>query len=104
MIETRDMGRTVLCDFCNEDYTDSPDKGGILFRSYAICPKCATKTINETRGGAESKFIKAHCPPGMSFADWVRDVLRDGKPATIQIITGPDALKALRLPPKESHE
>lgn len=97
MIESTDVGRSVLCDFCNDDYTDSPEQGGLLFCSNALCPKCAAKTLRETRSGPESKFIKATCPPGMSFADWVRDVLRGGKPASITIITGPDAEEAFSL-------
>jgi hypothetical protein len=35
-----DIGDTVICDFCNDDYTESDKKGGIIVGGYAICPKC----------------------------------------------------------------
>lgn len=35
-----DIGDTVICDFCNDDYTESDKKGGVIVGSYAICPKC----------------------------------------------------------------
>jgi hypothetical protein len=36
-------GNDVICDFCNEDYTQSEETGGCQVGSYAICPKCAKK-------------------------------------------------------------
>lgn len=35
-----DIGDTVVCDFCNEDYTESNKVGGLIVGGYAICPKC----------------------------------------------------------------
>ena len=35
-----DIGDTVVCDFCNEDYTESREAGGLIVEGYAICPKC----------------------------------------------------------------
>ncbi len=35
-----DIGGTVVCDFCNEDYTESGEVGGLIFEGYAVCPKC----------------------------------------------------------------
>ena len=43
MIEEIYIGDTVVCDYCNDDYTDSDEKGGVLIGSYAVCPKCAEK-------------------------------------------------------------
>lgn len=40
-ISPEDLEETVICDICNADYTDSPEEGGILVGSYALCPKCA---------------------------------------------------------------
>jgi hypothetical protein len=42
-IEIIDIGNTVLCDFCNMDYTESDEPGGCLMGSYAICPRCTPK-------------------------------------------------------------
>ena len=35
---TIDPGRTVLCDWCSKDFTDSPEIGGLLFQSKATGP------------------------------------------------------------------
>jgi hypothetical protein len=62
-----DPGPVVLCDFCNTEYTESDEQGGILIGSNAVCPQCVA-------GGAGSKYpheVKARCPEGMSFRDWV---------------------------------
>jgi len=71
-IITIDVGDTVICDFCNEDYTKSHKCGGLLFCSYAICPDCS-KSVNQYE---KRSFIKATCPDYMPFSDWVRNVLR----------------------------
>lgn len=67
-----DLGRLVICDVCSADMTDSPDTGGFIFGSYGYCPKCATCALPEIKGYGELHFITAMCPPGVSFADFVR--------------------------------
>lgn len=63
-----DIGRIVICDFCNDDYTDSDASGGVIFGSYAACPTCvAAKKL-----AGEEYFIKARCAEGQSFGDFVR--------------------------------
>lgn len=69
-----DPGMTVLCDFCNEDYTASEMTGGILFGSKAACPKCAPGIEQRAKEYGEEKHIKARCPEAMSFAEWVRGI------------------------------
>jgi len=71
-----DPGNIVLCDMCNADYTESGEPGGFLFSSYAVCPQCTDKVEADAKEYGEEKHIKARCPSDMSFADWVRDVLR----------------------------
>ena len=71
-----DMGRRVLCDSCSKDFTDLPDTGGMQFQSKAICPECSPRYLANVRKYGEEKYIRAICPDGMSFADWVRDELR----------------------------
>lgn len=65
-----DPGRVVRCDFCNDDYTDAVTQGGLLFGTYAVCPECSERIPPNGRN------VKAHCPEGKSFADWVREDLR----------------------------
>lgn len=67
-----DIGRVVVCDMCDVDYTDLPDMGGFIFTSYAYCPKCAVSHLPKIRGYGEERFIRATCPEGQSFADFVR--------------------------------
>ena len=66
------LGRTVLCDDCDRDCTASAEGGGILFQSKAIGPCCAPKWEASAERYGETSFIRAHCPAGVSFADWVR--------------------------------
>ncbi len=78
---TLEAGRTVLCDACNVDWTDSPVSGGIYYGTYALCPTCAPRWEADAVRIHEEAAITHRCPPNMSFADWVRDVLRKD-PAT----------------------
>lgn len=71
-----DPGNIVLCDSCNEDYTESEESGGILFRSYAYCPKCAKRAEKSAKKYGEEHYIRARCPSNKSFANWVREDLR----------------------------
>jgi len=66
-----DIGPEVCCDLCNEDYTGKPDSGGILFGSYAACPRCAPKIERDAKADGEERYIKARCPKGKSYAEWV---------------------------------
>jgi len=69
-----DLGRTVICDACDEDLTDDPRSGGFLFGSYGYGPCCADRRLVSIRGYHEEDHIRGWCPPGMSFADWVRHI------------------------------
>lgn len=60
-----------LCDQCNEDYTNSDEQGGILFGSHAVCPKCEARVFDGAVKYGEVNEIRAHCPDGMSFKNWV---------------------------------
>lgn len=71
------VGRFVVCDFCDVDFTDSPASGGCIFESKAVCPACYPTVLGELQ------FIRATCPSGQSFADFVREWR--GPDSTIQI-------------------
>jgi hypothetical protein len=77
--EIIDIGTTVLCDICNDDYTNSDALGGILVGSYAVCPQCAPEFTDSD----DEPVI--HCPAGMRFRDWVLRI-RGGR-NTIEITT-----------------
>jgi hypothetical protein len=72
-----DVGNTVFCDLCNKDYTDSDDEGGFLFQSKAVCPKCAPDFEKNVRKHGEEEYIKAYCPDGLSFREFVLHIRRD---------------------------
>lgn len=80
------IGDLVACDACNEDFTNSDRSGGFLFRSYAYGPCCQEKQLRSIRGYGEEWNIRARCPAGMSFADWVRHLR--GPDAAITITGG----------------
>lgn len=69
-------GNVVLCDDCSKDFTDSDESGGLLFQSKAIGPCCARRWKDGAALYHETRFIRARCPDGKSFADWVREDLR----------------------------
>ena len=73
---TIDPGHHVVCDICNEDFTDSDVSGGFLFGSNAVCPNCADAFLEDVRKYNEEWAIRGRCPPDKSFADWVREDLR----------------------------
>ena len=71
--EPIDIGEIVICDVCDRDYTDLHDEGGFIFSSIAYCPACAASWLPRIRQYGEERFIRAHCPSGVSFADFARD-------------------------------
>lgn len=73
-----DIGRIVVCDACNDDYTDSLAIGGLIAGSYAYCPTCAKRMKFSARE------VRARCPSLKAFADFVRDYRGpDGNKITI---------------------
>jgi hypothetical protein len=70
--EKIDIGNTVLCDLCNEDFTDCKISGGYIFQQKAVCPTCADKFMISIKRYKELRFIKAYCPAGIPFGDFVR--------------------------------
>jgi hypothetical protein len=66
-IITIDPGRTVVCDDCNADYTDSPDTGGLLFGSRAICPQCQQKTRMTTITAIRTSAWRSYSPGGRNL-------------------------------------
>jgi hypothetical protein len=43
MDEIIDIGKTVICDLCNTDYTNSDEPGGMKVGCLSYCPKCEAK-------------------------------------------------------------
>ena len=83
--ETTFMGKVVLCDLCNKDYTNSKKSGGFLFSSKAVCPSCSDGFLKNVKKYKEEMHIKEYCPKGKSFADWVNEDLRGGKGGFITV-------------------
>ena len=61
----------VLCDLCNKNYSRSKKSGGFIFESKAVCPDCSIDFLKKIRKYNEERFIKAFCPKGVSFNDFV---------------------------------
>ena len=66
-VEEWDIGDTVVCDACSEDYTNSDATGGILFGSRAICPKCAPQWEESAKRHGEERFIRDRAGPEEAF-------------------------------------
>lgn len=73
-----EVGDQVNCDICNDYFPPSDTRsGGFLFDTYSYCPKCAASSLERIKGYKEDKYIRAWCPEGMSFHDFVM-ALRGG--------------------------
>ena len=59
-----DIGNIVVCDFCEEDYTESNAVGGILFGTYATCPKCVVRMMPAIIADGEEDHIRTRANPG----------------------------------------
>ena len=53
------VGDIVVCDVCNQDFTDSDATGGFLFGSYAYCPACAESSLKQIQSFNEEDHIRA---------------------------------------------
>jgi hypothetical protein len=58
-----DIGDTVVCDFCNDDYTESHKAGGLIVEGYAICPECERPDMLK-----DADYVSR---PGETFKDFV---------------------------------
>ncbi len=67
-------GNIVLCDLCNEDWTNSEVSGGFLFQSKAVCPDCSKEFLGSIKQHNEEQFIRGRCPEDSSFANWIRSM------------------------------
>lgn len=68
---TIDIGNRVICDFCDTDYTDRNDLGGVLFESKAVCPECVPGLLESCAKYNEERFIRDRAGDGESFRDFV---------------------------------
>lgn len=71
-----EMGDRVVCDYCNEDFTNSKLQGGFLFGSYATCPNCAPRALRDAKKYGELNRITKTCPEGMTFKEFVLTLCR----------------------------
>lgn len=82
-VQEFDIGNTVVCDLCNADYTNSDDKGGFLFMSKGVCPKCAPRFEAEAKKYNEEGFIKARAKPEQTFRDFILELRGGNNKVTI---------------------
>lgn len=68
---TYDIGDSVCCDLCNQEWRGIATSGGYLFGSYAVCPDCAHDFLATIDESHERHLIRAWCPPTSSFHAWV---------------------------------
>ena len=66
-----DIADTVVCDYCNDDYTESEMAGGLIIDGYAVCPRCEKLEM--------VKEATSVCRPGESFKQFVLRSREDNK-------------------------
>lgn len=91
-IERHHIGRRVMCDSCGKEWTDLPDSGGVLFETKAYGPCCLARVEESILRYKEERFVKARCPAGMSFANWVHSWRESDE---VVILTDEDAIAAI---------
>jgi hypothetical protein len=91
-----DMGDVVVCDLCNADWRGKPDSGGLIFQSKAVCPACAPQFMVGVTKHREQAYIRATCPDGVSFQQFVLDYRARHGGNTITVLTGLHAEQAMR--------
>lgn len=67
------VGRLVICDLCDKDWTDDPTPGGFLFEGKGVCPDCGPNFMQKIIQYSEQQYVRALCPMDKSFADFVRE-------------------------------
>lgn len=72
-----DIGDNVCCDLCSANYTNSEEKGGFLFQSKGVCPKCAPKFKASIIEYGEEEFVRAIAEDGETFKAFILRI-RDG--------------------------
>jgi hypothetical protein len=79
ILDVIDIGDTVLCDWCNGDYTESAESGGLIFFGEAVCPSCEPDAREGAKKYGEEDGIEVECPKGESFGSWVRRIRQHNK-------------------------
>jgi hypothetical protein len=72
--EEWDIGDTVICDTCGVDFTNAPEsqeKGGMLFGSNGVCPRCAPRMEKDAIKYGEQGYIKARAGADETFKDFI---------------------------------
>lgn len=85
--EAHELGDSVICDLCGTDFTGSDEKGGFLFGSKAVCPRCAINFEKTVIKYGETHYITQRAAPNQTFVDFVINDLRKGKPAEVVVTT-----------------
>lgn len=70
-VESYDLGLTVICDMCDDDYTSREDVGGIAFGGRAVCPGCTPRVLADAARFEETHYIRARAAPNETFRDFV---------------------------------
>lgn len=73
-IASYDVGRYVECDFCGTDLTEDTRTGGFVFSGKGAGPCCAERVMHTVQQYGEEQFVQGRCTPGMSYADWIREL------------------------------
>lgn len=63
----------VICDLCGEDFTHSNEKGGLLFNSTAVCPRCESEFRKTIAMYKEESYIRGEAK-NETFCNFVKRV------------------------------
>ena len=83
------LGRKVICDYCDHDYTESTLPGGLIFESKAVCPRCEPRIRASIRHYNEKRHIKAENSLMVPFAQFVREFRGPDASIIVRTFDGP---------------
>lgn len=82
-----EVGRSVVCDGCSEDLTDSDQVGGIIVGSYAYCLDCTARLADAIAADRRQHPEAVIDPsPDETFADFVRRTRAESGQNYVQVI------------------
>lgn len=96
-VEATPMGGVVICDLCNGDFTLSEEKGGFIFGSKGVCPRCAPRFEKDVKKYNEEEYITARANDGESFRDFIKRYRGDDAAVVIRTFkTAEDFFEAMK--------
>jgi hypothetical protein len=68
--------REIRCNFCNKDYRDRKDLGGLAFAGVLFCPNCQKKLLTSARKFKGEHLVTIRAKPREQFRNFAKRYLK----------------------------